>query len=102
MISLRKLKIIDKLSQLSRQYGKPVLWVNGDSHRFIVDKPLLNPDKRSTILNFTRVQVFGDADVASVHITVNARSKELFTVRQMLVEWRNQSYIIGEIVALYI
>jgi hypothetical protein len=79
-------KIIDKLSQLSREYGKPVLWVNGDSHRFIVDKPLLNPDKRSTILNFTRVQVFGDADVASVHITVDARSKELFTVRQMLVE----------------
>jgi ABC-type glycerol-3-phosphate transport system substrate-binding protein len=79
-------KIIDKLSLLSREYGKPVLWVNGDSHRFIVDKPLLNPDKRSTILNFTRVQVFGDADVASVHITVDARSKELFTVRQMLVE----------------
>ena len=79
-------KVIDKLSQLSRQYGKPVLWVNGDSHRFIVDKPLLNPDKRSTILNFTRVQVFGDADVASVHITVNPRSKELFTVRQMLLE----------------
>lgn len=79
-------KIIDKLSQLSREYGKPVLWVNGDSHRFNVDKPLLNPDKRSTILNFTRVQVFGDADVASVHITVDARSKELFTVRQMLVE----------------
>ena len=78
-------KIIDKLSQLSRQYGKPVLWVNGDSHRFIVDKPLLNPDKRSAILNFTRVQVFGDADVATVHVTVNPREKELFTIRQMLL-----------------
>ncbi len=77
--------ICDKLSELSRIYGKPVLWVNGDSHRFIVDKPLLNPDKRSTILNFTRVQVFGDADVASVQITVDAHSKELFTVRQMLL-----------------
>lgn len=79
-------KVIDKLSQLSRQYGKPVLWVNGDSHRFIVDKPLLNPDKRSTILNFTRVQVFGDADIATVHVTVDAKAKELFTIRQMLIE----------------
>ncbi len=79
-------KIIDKLSQLSRQYGKPVLWVNGDSHRFIVDKPLLNPDKRSTILNFTRLQVFGDADIATVHVTVDPRAKELFTIRQMLMD----------------
>jgi len=86
MISPAYQKIIDKLSQLSRQYGKPVLWVNGDSHRFIVDKPLLNPDKRSTILNFTRLQVFGDADLASVHVTVDPRSKELFTIRQMLME----------------
>lgn len=79
-------KIIDKLSELSRQYGKPVLWVNGDSHRFIVDKPLLNPDKRSAILNFTRLQVFGDADIATVHVTVDPRAKELFTIRQMLLD----------------
>ena len=79
-------KIIDKLSQLSIKYGKPVLWVNGDSHRFIVDKPLLNPDKRSAIHNFTRLQVFGDADIATVHVTVDAKDKELFTIRQMLVE----------------
>lgn len=78
--------ICDKLSELSIKYGKPVLWVNGDSHRFIVDKPLLNPDKRSTILNFTRVQVFGDADMASVRINVDPKSKELFTIRQMLME----------------
>ena len=79
-------KIIDKLSELSRQYGKPVLWVNGDSHRFIVDKPLLNPDKRTTILNFTRLQVFGDADMASVRVRVDPKSKELFTFQQMLME----------------
>jgi hypothetical protein len=63
-----------------------VLWVNGDSHRFIVDKPLLNPDKRSTILNFTRLQVFGDADMDSVRISVDPKSKELFTVRQLLMD----------------
>ena len=78
--------ICDKLSELSIAYGKPVLWVNGDSHHFIVDKPLLNPGKRSTIMNFTRLQVFGDADIASVNVRVNPRSKELFTIRQMLMD----------------
>ena len=78
--------ICDKLSELSIKYGKPVLWINGDSHRFIVDKPLLNPDKRSTILNFTRVQVFGDADMASVRVSIDPKSKELFTIRQMLMD----------------
>lgn len=78
--------ICDKLSALTIQYGKPVLWINGDSHRFIVDKPLLQPDKRSTILNFTRMQVFGDADLASVRISVDPKSRELFTIRQMLMD----------------
>ena len=78
--------ICDKLSELSIKYGKPVLWINGDSHRFIVDKPLLNPDKRSTILNFTRVQVFGDADMASVRVSIDPKSKELFIIRQMLMD----------------
>lgn len=79
-------KIREKLAELSRQYGKPVLWVNGDSHRFIVDKPLLNPDKRSTILNFTRLQVFGDADMASVKVMVDPKLKELFSFSQMLMD----------------
>lgn len=79
-------KIREKLSELSIQYGKPVLWVNGDSHRFIVDKPLFNPDKRSTILNFTRLQVFGDADMASVKVMVDPKLKELFSFRQLLMD----------------
>ena len=62
-----------------------MLLVNGDSHRFIVDKPLLNEDKRSTILNFTRLQVFGDADMASVKITVDTNLKELFTFQELLM-----------------
>jgi hypothetical protein len=74
-----------KLAELSKKYAKPVLLVNGDSHRFIVDKPLLNEDKRSTILNFTRLQVFGDADMASVKIIVDPNLKELFTYQELLM-----------------
>ena len=78
-------KIRFKLAELSKKYAKPVLLVNGDSHRFIVDKPLLNEDKRSTILNFTRLQVFGDADMASVKIIVDPNLKELFTYQELLM-----------------
>jgi hypothetical protein len=78
-------KIRLKLAELSKKYAKPVLLVNGDSHRFIVDKPLLNEDKRSTILNFTRLQVFGDADMASVKIIVDPNLKELFTYQELLM-----------------
>jgi len=78
-------KIRIKLAELSKKYAKPVLLVNGDSHRFIVDKPLLNEDKRSTILNFTRLQVFGDADMASVKVTVDPNLKELFTYQELLM-----------------
>ena len=74
-----------KLAELSKKYEKPVLLVNGDSHRFIVDKPLLNEDKRSTILNFTRLQVFGDVDMASVKIMVDTNLKELFTFQELLM-----------------
>jgi hypothetical protein len=78
-------KIRLKLAELSKKYAKPVLLVNGDSHRFIVDKPLLNEDKRSTILNFTRLQVFGDADMASVKVIINPKLKELFTFQELFL-----------------
>lgn len=78
-------KIRLKLAELSKKYQKPVLLINGDSHRFIVDKPLLHEDKRSTILNFTRLQVFGDADMASVKVMVDPNLKELFTFQELLM-----------------
>lgn len=76
-------KIRLKLAELSKEFKKPVLLVNGDSHRFIVDKPLLNEDKRSSILNFTRLQVFGDGDIASVKVIVDPELKELFRFQEL-------------------
>lgn len=75
-----------KLAELSKKYKKPVLLVNGDSHRFIVDKPLLHSDKRSSIINFTRLQVFGDADMALVKIKINPKRKELFSFEELLMD----------------
>ena len=40
-------------------FGKPVVYVHGDSHYFRVDKPLLDA-AGNRLENFTRVETFGD------------------------------------------
>jgi hypothetical protein len=65
-------------------FKKPVAYVNGDSHYFRVDKPFLNA-KGQRLENFTRVETYGDNqgngnnDVNWVKVTVDARSREVFT-----------------------
>src|SRR5262249_9909378 len=48
-------------------FGKPVVYVNGDSHYFRVDKPLADADRNTgnpptgkRIENFPRLETFGD------------------------------------------
>ena len=69
-------------------FEKPVVLVHGDSHYFRIDKPLYaeegNEDTR--VLNFTRVETFGDADVHWVRATVDTRDDEVFSFEPELVE----------------
>jgi hypothetical protein len=71
-------------------FRKPVAYVHGDSHYFRVDKPLLNT-KGQRIENFTRVETFGNNaangtnDVNWIKVTVNSRSREVFTYQPMVV-----------------
>lgn len=79
-------EIIDALSRHTVAFGRPVLLVNGDSHRFIVDKPLPNPaSPRQVLQNFTRLQVPGEADVQAVRITVDPSQPALFQVQELVV-----------------
>jgi hypothetical protein len=51
--------ILVKLRDLTVAFKKPVVLVHGDSHYFMVDKPLLDSQGR-LVENFTRVETFGD------------------------------------------
>lgn len=51
--------ILVKLRDLTIDFKKPVVLVHGDSHYFMVDKPLLDSQGR-LVENFTRVETFGD------------------------------------------
>lgn len=79
-------KIVEKLTELTQKYGKQVFLVNGDSHRFITDKPILINNYKETLMNFTRINVFGDAEMAAVKITFDPKSSTLFQVEQMLID----------------
>jgi hypothetical protein len=83
-------------------FGKPVVYVNGDSHYFRVDKPLLDADggvggKR--IENFTRLETFGDNaaaganDVQWVKVLVDPSSRDVFAFQPQIVPESIPTYV---------
>ena len=81
------------LLELRRQvtsFGKPVVYVHGDSHYFRIDKPLLNAQGQR-LENFTRVETFGDNapngmnDVHWVKALVDPKSRDVFAFQAQIV-----------------
>lgn len=73
-------------------YGKPVLFLHGDTHYFRVDKPLFRTgvfgggDRGRQLENFTRVEVHGSPEAHWVRITVDPRRASAFSVREEIVD----------------
>jgi len=70
-------------------FRKPVAYVNGDSHYFRVDKPLLDSAGKR-VVNFTRVETFGDnqpnlGDVNWLKVNVDPSSREVFSYEPQIV-----------------
>ncbi|BCL35777.1 hypothetical protein NSMS1_22240 [Nostoc sp. MS1] len=71
-------------------FRKPVAYVHGDSHYFRIDKPFLDTQGRR-LENFTRVETFGDNqangtnDVQWLKVTVDPRSREVFSYQPQIV-----------------
>lgn len=64
------------------RYGKPVLLIHGDSHEFIVDRPLIEPQGESApakYANITRLEVFGAPEIKSVKVTVDTKTPWVFS-----------------------
>jgi hypothetical protein len=80
------------LRSLVIQYGKPVVYVHGDSHYMRVDKPLLDSTGKR-IDNFTRLETFGDNqnpagntnDVQWVKVLVDPESRDVFAFQPQTV-----------------
>jgi len=67
-------------------FGKPVVYVHGDSHLFRVDKPLVGARSRRIIENFTRVETFGYPYTHWVRAIVDPKDPNVFRFRQEIVK----------------
>jgi hypothetical protein len=70
----------DALRDLAAGFGKPVLFVNGDTHLYKLDKPLVDPKTGEPLANFTRVIVFGSPQTRWIRAGIDAASPSLFEV----------------------
>jgi len=70
----------DALRDLALKFGKPVLFVNGDTHLYKLDKPLADPQTGLPIANFTRVVVFGSPQTRWIRAGIDASAPPLFQV----------------------
>jgi hypothetical protein len=69
----------ETLVPLAAQWGRPVLVINGDSHRFRVDRPFTHDGR--ALANLVRLVVPGEDDVRAVEVTVDAARAEPFSFR---------------------
>lgn len=86
--------LVRKLAELSLQFGRPVLLLNGDTHLYLSQKPLADPASATGVIhhtpavpNLTRLVVQGSTNAPAewLRVTVDPRSPEVFT-------WSNVAY----------
>jgi hypothetical protein len=76
--------IIETLRTETVAFGKPVLFVHGDYHMLLIDKPLRDAADRP-IENFTRLMVYGDPYSHWVRATVDSADPAVFRLTPTLV-----------------
>jgi hypothetical protein len=87
--------IVQTLADLSVDFGRPVLLINGDSHLFEVDQPLADPTSATgkihgtqAVPNLTRITVQGSTNKPSewLRLTIDPRTPQVFS-------WENVEYL---------
>jgi hypothetical protein len=84
--SLRRLRkprsgyreFVTQLAAEAAAFKRPVLLAHGDSHRYIVDRPLFDPASGKAVRNVLRVETFGSPTINWVRITVDPDDPQLF------------------------
>jgi hypothetical protein len=82
-------EIIRLLAERARGFAKPVLLVQGDSHRYLVDRPLATGSVEygieAGVPNLTRVVVEGETVGEWLELRVDPASVELFSWKRVTV-----------------
>ena len=62
-------------------FGKPVVLVHGDTHRYRVDQPLYDPATLKRVEQFTRIESFGSPLVDWIRVSVDPAAPKLLAIR---------------------
>jgi len=68
----------DALVELAKQFGKPVLVIHGDEHRYTLDRPFRDPATGAVVPNMQRLETFGSPDIGWVDVVVDTTRAEPF------------------------
>lgn len=66
-------EILDRITELAAQFDGPVLLLQGDSHTYLVDRPL------SDAPNLTRIVVEGETADEWLRLSIDPRAEQLFS-----------------------
>jgi hypothetical protein len=77
---------IAALEKETLAFGRPVVYVHGDTHIFRIDKPLVGRQSQRIIENFTRVATFGHPDTHWIRATIDPSDPNVFRFRQETVK----------------
>ena len=83
---------IAALEKETLAFGKPVVYVHGDTHIFRIDKPLVGRQSQRIIENFTRVATFGHPDTHWVRATIDPSDPNVLRFRQETVQANRVSH----------
>ncbi len=73
----RRLKT--QLAKSATQWARPVLFIHGDNHEFIVDRPLIDPETTDTVWNVIRLETMGSPDIGWIRVIVDTIGPDLFS-----------------------
>jgi hypothetical protein len=62
-------------------FGKPVILIHGDTHRYRVDHPLVDPATQKPLENFTRIESFGSPFVDWIKVNVDPADPKLLAIK---------------------
>lgn len=75
------------LEELTLDFGKPVVYVHGDTHTFRIDKPLVRtPNGSRMIENFTRIETFGFPNTHWIRVRIDLNDPSVFSFQQEIVK----------------
>lgn len=73
--------IVDEIRIAADRFGRPVLLIHGDSHKFTIDRPLMESRGESAAplhANLARLQVYGAPELKAVRVTVDTATPWVF------------------------